>query len=229
MVVPFSLEPRIHSTCIRTEWMPSDRHIPGNASYLSGELLLVEVPKMNYGFGLLFVRRRAKTAWEWLRPGLCGLQRRCDRRAVPRSRPRSSGGCWFRWDFWRLRLTGKVNFPQHLVERVMPWALTMCVTTPVQQLQCLPHTGQSAGRRIVAGWCPAGGKGVSVRSSLRVCCAASAPHQQHVRGMAGCGGRGSHPYLWETPLRRRSSAASSPRVRVESLHVGSQSPDTVER
>ncbi|RNC48435.1 hypothetical protein TcCL_NonESM01667 [Trypanosoma cruzi] len=36
--------------------------------------------------------------------------------------------------------------------RVTPWALTMCVTTPVQQLKCSPHTGQSVGRRIVAGW-----------------------------------------------------------------------------
>ncbi|RNC35723.1 hypothetical protein TcCL_Unassigned01360 [Trypanosoma cruzi] len=46
----------------------------------------------------------------------------------------------------------KLEFPQLLGERVMPWASTMCVTTPVRQLQCLPHTGQSAGRRIVAGW-----------------------------------------------------------------------------
>ncbi|RNC59176.1 hypothetical protein TcCL_ESM03244 [Trypanosoma cruzi] len=76
----------------------------------------------------------------------------------------------------------------------MPWASTMCVTTPVRQLRCLPHTEQSAGRRIVAGWSPAGGGGVSVRNSLRACCAASAPHQRHVRGMAGCSARGSHPY-----------------------------------
>ncbi|RNC32091.1 hypothetical protein TcCL_Unassigned05339, partial [Trypanosoma cruzi] len=79
-------------------------------------------------------------------------------------------------------------------ERVMPWALTMCVTTLVRQLQCLPHTGQSAGHRIVAVWGPAGGDGFSVQSSLRVCCAASAPRQRHVRGMAGCSGRSSHPY-----------------------------------
>ncbi|RNC32065.1 hypothetical protein TcCL_Unassigned05361 [Trypanosoma cruzi] len=89
---------------------------------------------------------------EWLRPGPCGLQRRCDRRAVPRSRPRSSGGCWFRWDFWRFRLTRKAEIQQRLGERVMPWASTMRVTTLMKQLQCLPHTGQSAGRRIVAGW-----------------------------------------------------------------------------
>ncbi|RNC35586.1 hypothetical protein TcCL_Unassigned01519 [Trypanosoma cruzi] len=97
--------------------MPSDRHIPGNASYLSGELLLVEVPKMNYGSGLTFVQHRAKTAWEWLRHGLCSLRRRCDRCAVSRSRPRSSAGRWFRWDFWRLRLTAKAKFPQRLGAR----------------------------------------------------------------------------------------------------------------
>ncbi|RNF11800.1 hypothetical protein TcG_09028 [Trypanosoma cruzi] len=33
----------------------------------------------------------------------------------------------------------------------------------------------------------------------------------------------------ETPVRRRSSAASSPRVRVASVRVSSRSPDTVER
>ncbi|RNC51904.1 hypothetical protein TcCL_ESM10933 [Trypanosoma cruzi] len=63
MVIPFSLEPRIHSTCIRTGWMPSNRHIPGNTSYLSGEFLLVEVPKIKHDSGLLFVRRRAEAAW----------------------------------------------------------------------------------------------------------------------------------------------------------------------
>ncbi|RNC39318.1 hypothetical protein TcCL_NonESM11342, partial [Trypanosoma cruzi] len=97
--------------------MPSDRHIPGNASYLSGELLLVEVPKMRYGSGLPFLQHRAKTAWEWLRHGLRSLRRRCDRRAVSRSRPRSSAGRWFRWDFWRLRLTAKAKFLQRLGAR----------------------------------------------------------------------------------------------------------------
>ncbi|RNC52311.1 hypothetical protein TcCL_ESM10482 [Trypanosoma cruzi] len=111
----------------------------------------------------------------------------------------------------------------------MPWALTMCVTTLVQQLQCLPHTGQSAGRRIVAGWSPVAGGGVSVRNSLLTCCEASAPHQRHVLGMAGCSGRGRHLYLCKTPVRKQPGAASSPRVRVESVRVGSQSPDTVER
>ncbi|RNC38986.1 hypothetical protein TcCL_NonESM11722 [Trypanosoma cruzi] len=97
--------------------MPSDRHIPGSASYLSGELLLVEMPKMRYGSDLLFVRRRAETAWEWLRPGLCSPRRICDQCAVSRSRPRSSAGRWFRWDFWRLRLIGKIKFPQRLGAR----------------------------------------------------------------------------------------------------------------
>ncbi|RNC41015.1 hypothetical protein TcCL_NonESM09444 [Trypanosoma cruzi] len=50
-------------------------------------------------------------------------------------------------------------------ECVMPQTLAMCVTTLARQPQCLPHTGQSAGRRIVAGWGPAGGGGVSVRGS----------------------------------------------------------------
>ncbi|RNF12310.1 hypothetical protein TcG_09255 [Trypanosoma cruzi] len=51
---------------------------------------------------------------------------------------------------------------------------------------CLPSDRGGVG--------PAEGGGASVRSSLRACCAASAPHQQHVRGMAGCSGRSSHPY-----------------------------------
>ncbi|RNC45417.1 hypothetical protein TcCL_NonESM04843 [Trypanosoma cruzi] len=105
-------------------------------------------------------------------------------------------------------------------ERVMPRTLAMCVTTLARQPQCLPHTGQSAGRRIVAGWGPAGGGGVSVRGSLRACCAASELHQQHVLGMAGCSGRSSHPYLSRTPVRRRASAASTSRVRAVSMRVG---------
>ncbi|KAF8307136.1 hypothetical protein TcBrA4_0020800 [Trypanosoma cruzi] len=47
--------------------------------------------------------------------------------------------------------------------------------------------------------------------------------------MAGCSGRSSHPYLCETPLRKRASAASTPRVRVVSVRVGSQSTAAVER
>ncbi|RNC55019.1 hypothetical protein TcCL_ESM07504 [Trypanosoma cruzi] len=38
-----------------------------------------------------------------------------------------------------------------------------------------------------------------------------------------------YPYLWETPVRKQASAASSPRVRVASVRVRSQSPATVER
>ncbi|RNC46751.1 hypothetical protein TcCL_NonESM03353 [Trypanosoma cruzi] len=105
-------------------------------------------------------------------------------------------------------------------ERVMPRTLAMCVTTLARQPRRLPHTGQSAGRRIVAGWGSAGGGGVSVRGSLRACCAASELHQQHVLGMAGYSGRSSHPYLCRTPVRRRASAASTARVRVASARVG---------
>ncbi|KAF8305314.1 hypothetical protein TcBrA4_0042180 [Trypanosoma cruzi] len=102
----------------------------------------------------------------------------------------------------------------------MPRTLDPCITTLARQLQCLPHTGQSAGRRIVAGWGPAGGGGVSVRGSLRAYCAASELHQRHVLGKAGCRGRSSYPYLCITPVRRRASAASTPRVRVVSMRVG---------
>ncbi|RNC51824.1 hypothetical protein TcCL_ESM11021, partial [Trypanosoma cruzi] len=155
MVIPFSLEPRIHRTCIQTGWMPSDRHIPGSASYLSGELLLVEVLKIKHDSGLPFVRRRAETAW-----GGFGLGRAvCGGGAigVPSLAlvlAQVLGGC-------SGGISGGSDSPGKLTfhsawERVMPWALAMCVTTLVRQLQCLPHTGQSAGRRIVAGWSPAG-------------------------------------------------------------------------
>ncbi|RNC35240.1 hypothetical protein TcCL_Unassigned01892 [Trypanosoma cruzi] len=62
MLFQLSFGQLIHRACAGTGRMPSDRHIPGNASYLSGELLLVEVPKMNYDPGLRFVRRRVETA-----------------------------------------------------------------------------------------------------------------------------------------------------------------------
>ncbi|RNC38746.1 hypothetical protein TcCL_NonESM11973, partial [Trypanosoma cruzi] len=121
------------------------------------------------------------------------------------------------------------QIPQRLVERVMPWALTMCVTTPMQQLQCLPHTGQSAGRRIVAGWV----QREEEAFPCKVLCVSAVRHPRRTNGMC-VGWRvavvvAAIRIVWETPVRRRSSAASSPRVRVASVQLGSQSPDTVER
>ncbi|KAF8303280.1 hypothetical protein TcBrA4_0049370 [Trypanosoma cruzi] len=52
---------------------------------------------------------------------------------------------------------GEIDF-HSAWERVMPRASDPCITTLTRQPQCLPHTGQSAGRRTVAGWGPAGGE-----------------------------------------------------------------------
>ncbi|KAF8293970.1 hypothetical protein TcYC6_0104710 [Trypanosoma cruzi] len=127
--------------------MPSDRHITGDASYLSGELLLVEVPENNSESGSLVVRHRAAN-------GFCLGRAVCGGGAI--SVPSlvlvlaqvaggGSGG-----------IPGGSGSPGKLTfhsawERVMPRTLAMCVTTLARQLQCLPHTGQSAGRWIVAG------------------------------------------------------------------------------
>ncbi|RNC37820.1 hypothetical protein TcCL_NonESM12997 [Trypanosoma cruzi] len=130
--------------------MPSRRHIPGNAPYLSGELLLVEVPKMKHDSGLPYdaVRKMHESDF-----GLgCAV---CSGGAIgvpslalvpAQVAGVGSGGISGGSDS-----LGKLN-SRSAWGRVMPWASTMCVTTLVRQLQCLPHTGQSAGRRIVAGW-----------------------------------------------------------------------------
>ncbi|KAF8293927.1 hypothetical protein TcYC6_0104700 [Trypanosoma cruzi] len=160
----------------------------GTPPSCSGAVLLVEVPENNSESGSLVVRRRAAN-------GL-GLGRAvCGGGAI--SVPslvlvlaQVAGGFG--------GIPGGSGSPGNLTfhsawERVMPRTLAMCVATLARQLQCLPHTGQSAGRRIVAGWGPAGEGGVSVRGSLRACCAASGPQRRHMPGMAGCRGRSSHP------------------------------------
>ncbi|RNC38019.1 hypothetical protein TcCL_NonESM12780 [Trypanosoma cruzi] len=111
----------------------------------------------------------------------------------------------------------------------MPWASTMCATTPVQQPQCLPHTGQSAGRRIVAGWVQREEKAFP----CKVLCVPAVRHPRRTNGMC-VGWRvavvvAAIRIVCKTPLRRRASAASTPRVRVASVRVGSRSPITVER
>ncbi|EKF32169.1 hypothetical protein MOQ_003985 [Trypanosoma cruzi marinkellei] len=113
---------------------------------------------MKYDSGLLFVRRPAGTAWEWLRPGPCSLRRGAI--GVP-SLAQVLGGV-------SGGISGGSGSPRKsnsrsAWKRAMTCALTMCLTTLVRQPQCLPHTERSAGRRITAGWGPAGSRGVSVR------------------------------------------------------------------
>ncbi|RNC48201.1 hypothetical protein TcCL_NonESM01797 [Trypanosoma cruzi] len=99
--------------------------------------------------------------------GRAGLRRVCCRGCVvSRPRPCANGGLRFR------RGSGGAGSPENLAfhgvwEHVMPWAFIVCVKTPMRQPRRLPHTRRSAGRRIVAGWGSAGGKGAFVRGSLR--------------------------------------------------------------
>ncbi|RNC38506.1 hypothetical protein TcCL_NonESM12239 [Trypanosoma cruzi] len=87
---------------------------------------------------------------------------------------------------------GEIDFPQRLGARN---------ATDVGHVRHDTHaaTAVLAAHRAVCrasdrgGVGPAGGGGVSVRGSLRACCAASELHQQHVLGMADCSGRSSHP------------------------------------
>ncbi|RNC31942.1 hypothetical protein TcCL_Unassigned05499, partial [Trypanosoma cruzi] len=161
----------------------------GTPPSCSGAVLHVEVPESNSEPGSLVARRRSANGLG-LGSALCGggaIGVPSLALVLAQVAGGGSGGIP-----GGSGTPGEIDFPQRL---------GACNATDVGHVRHDTHaaTAVLAAHRAVCrasdrgGVGPAGGGGVSVRGSLRACCAASELHQQHVLGMTDCSGRSSHP------------------------------------